>query len=301
MAIIRIGTRKSKLALLQTKIVSEAIKKIDRNIQIELVPISTTGDKIQDVSLLKIGGKGVFTKELEEALLCGDIDLAVHSAKDIPLYIPQGLSISPVLIREEANDLVLTLTGVKLENLKEGSIVGTSSLRRQLQAKALNKDIVLKDLRGNVQTRIKKLLSGEYDAIILAKAGLNRLGLNEEKSDFKNIITENLELEKFLPAAGQGILAIEYRQDCFKDLIEKLKVKNTSLAFDIEREFLLSTGAGCNAPCGIYCNILDGICYIDIMYANSNLELKYEKLKVEEHRALEELKSLVKRLKKDFN
>ena len=292
MAIIRIGTRKSKLALLQTKIVSEAIKKIDRNIQIELVPISTTGDKIQDVSLLKIGGKGVFTKELEEALLCGDIDLAVHSAKDIPLYIPQGLSISPVLIREEANDLVLTLTGVKLENLKEGSIVGT---------KALNKDIVLKDLRGNVQTRIKKLLSGEYDAIILAKAGLNRLGLNEEKSDFKNIITENLELEKFLPAAGQGILAIEHRQECFKDLIEKLKVKNTSLAFDIEREFLLSTGAGCNAPCGIYCNILDGICYIDIMYANSNLELKYEKLKVEEHRALEELKSLVKRLKKDFS
>lgn len=300
MAKIRIGTRKSNLALLQTKIVSEAIKKVDKNIEIELVPMSTTGDKIQDISLLKLGGKGVFTKELEEALLKGQIDMAVHSAKDIPLLLPQGLLISPVLKREDAADCVLTTTNIKLADLKKGSIVGTSSLRRQLQAKKINKNIELKDLRGNVQTRIQKLLNKEYDAIILAKAGLNRLGINKNAKEFENIFVEDLELKQFLPAAGQGILAIEHRKEDFLDLIQALKEENSSIAFEIEREFLLVTGAGCNAPCGIYCEYIDKLCKIDLMYANRNLKLRYEHLEYEKERVLPMLKKAVLKLKETF-
>ena len=297
---IRIGTRRSKLALLQTKIVCEAIKKFDESIDIKVVPMSTKGDEIQDISLLKLGGKGVFTKELEEALLLGKIDMAVHSAKDIPLELPEGLCISPVLKREDPSDVVISLTGEKLRDFPPGKTVGTSSLRRQLQAKKINNNIEIKDLRGNIQTRIKKLKSGEYDAIILAGAGIKRLEAYSENKDFEDLYFEYMNPKEFLPASGQGILAIEHREGDFAQLIKSLDCENTSKAFLVEREFLLSTGAGCNAPCGIYCDFKDDICEIDLMYADRNLNLRYEHITEGFEKARNEARRLAVVLKETF-
>ncbi len=290
MRTIRIGTRKSKLALLQTEIVSNEIKKIDSDINIEIVSMSTLGDKIQDISLLKMGGKGVFTKELEDALLEGYIDLAIHSAKDIPLEIKKGLAISPILKREDLSDVLISCADTKLIDLGKDKIIGTSSLRRSLQAQKINKNIQIKDLRGNIQTRINKLKSGEYDAIILASAGINRLNKYEENSDFKGLFFESLNPELFLPAPGQGILAVEYRKNHFESLINSLKNDETTKAFLLEREFLLNIGAACNAPCGIYTNIDKDIFNIKVMYANKKSEFYYDYISDNFEQALKKIK-----------
>ena len=176
---IRIGSRKSKLALIQTEIVKAQIEKAFPGIVVEVVKMSTKGDELLDRSLTSFGGKGVFTKELEEALLRKEIDLAVHSAKDMPMEFPKGLGIGAVLKRGAVEDVVVTRDGTALRELKAGSVVGTSSLRRELQIKRINPLIRVQTIRGNVQTRLQKLLEGQYDAILLAAAGLERLGLTE--------------------------------------------------------------------------------------------------------------------------
>ena len=176
---IRIGSRKSKLALIQTEIVKAQIEKAFPGIVVEVVKMSTKGDELLDRSLTSFGGKGVFTKELEEALLRKEIDLAVHSAKDMPMEFPKGLGIGAVLKRGAVKDVVVTRDGTALRELKAGSVVGTSSLRRELQIKRINPLIRVQTIRGNVQTRLQKLLEGQYDAILLAAAGLERLGLKD--------------------------------------------------------------------------------------------------------------------------
>ena len=177
---LRIGTRKSRLAMVQTEIVREVILAHFPFLEIEIVPMSTKGDKILDRSLTSFGGKGVFTKELEGALLKGEIDLAVHSAKDMPMEFPKGLTVGAVLSREDASDVMVTTDGTPIRDMIPGSVIGTSSLRRQIQIRQMNPQVKVKLLRGNVQTRLEKLKSGQYDGILLAAAGLNRLGIGGE-------------------------------------------------------------------------------------------------------------------------
>ena len=185
---IKIGTRKSKLALLQTEIVKHRLKSFFPNLQVEIVKMSTKGDQDQNRPLASFGGKGVFTKELEEALLAGKIDLAVHSAKDLPMEFPEGLGICAVPEREDPRDVIITRDGTGLSDLPDGAVLGTSSLRRELQARQMNPGIQIKVLRGNVHTRMQKLKNGEYDAIVMAAAGLKRSGLTgEEEISIKHI------------------------------------------------------------------------------------------------------------------
>ncbi len=243
--VLRIGTRKSKLALWQANFVKEALSK--RGIESELVLITTSGDKILDQSLSKIGGKGLFTKEIEEALLKEEIDIAVHSLKDMPAVLPMGLSIDVFIKRENPFDAFISKNGKKLLEIEAGSIIGTSSLRRAIQLKAKRKDIKVELLRGNVDTRIKKLDDGIYDAIILAVAGLKRMG-------YEKRITEILD---FIPAVSQGIIGIEIRKDdkSTKSLIEFLNDKETEICARAERSFLKELGGGCQVPMGAFAKV----------------------------------------------
>ena len=202
---IRIGTRKSKLALIQTELVKAQILKNFPNEKIEVVHVVTHGDKILDKPLGEIGGKGVFTKEIEEKLLDKTIDIAVHSAKDVPMELADGLCLGAVLLRDDYRDVIIKRKETK--QLGEGSVIGTSSLRRELQIKQIYPGVIVKSLRGNVGTRLDKLKSGEYDAVILAAAGIKRLGLDKDE-EFDYIYPDE---KKFVSAAGQGILAIECR------------------------------------------------------------------------------------------
>ena len=246
---IRIGTRKSKLALVQTDLVRQRIEAAFPEAEIEIVEMSTKGDEILDKSLTSFGGKGVFTQELEEALLKEEVDLAVHSAKDMPMEFPEGLYIGAVLSRADVRDVLVTTTGVKARELPDGSIVGTSSLRRELQIKALNPTVQIRMLRGNVQTRLRKLQEGQYDAILLAAAGLTRLGLEKEEG----LRFEYLDPESFLPAAGQGILAVEAKKGRFEEVLRAIHCEEAALELTAERSFLSAIGGSCNAPAAGLC------------------------------------------------
>ena len=215
--VIRIGTRKSRLALVQTDIVKRKIEEAFPDIRAEVVEMSTKGDELLDRSLTSFGGKGVFTRELEEALLDGKIDLAVHSAKDMPMEFPEGLGIGAVLARGAVEDVIVTKDGTALKDLKPGSVIGTSSLRRELQIKAANPLVLVRMNRGNVQTRLRKLSEGQFDAIVLAAAGLERLELMNDGKYYY----EKLDTSVCLPAAGQAILAVESRNN---DLTEVLRI-----------------------------------------------------------------------------
>lgn len=260
---LRIGTRKSRLAMVQTEIVREEILAHFPFLEVEIVPMSTKGDQILDRSLTSFGGKGVFTKELEEALLRGEIDLAVHSAKDMPMEFPKGLALGAVLSREDASDVLVTTDGTPVRNMAPGSIIGTSSLRRQIQIRQMNPQVKVKLLRGNVQTRIEKLKSGQYDGILLAAAGLKRLGICGENlaagagSELSggqcgtgadgSLHFEHLPMEQFVPAAGQGILAVEIRQGELGEVMKAIHSVETEAELTAEREFLTILGGGCNA------------------------------------------------------
>lgn len=246
---IRIGTRKSKLALIQTNLVRRRIEEAFPEAEVELVEMSTKGDEILDKSLTSFGGKGVFTQELEEALLKEEVDLAVHSAKDMPMEFPEGLYIGAVLERADVHDVLVTTSGVKARDLAPGSIVGTSSLRRELQIKELNPTVRIQMLRGNVQTRLRKLKEGQYDAILLAAAGLERLGLTEEEG----IHLEYLDTDSFLPAAGQGILAVEAKEGRFEEVLKAIHCEEAELELTTERSFLSAIGGSCNAPAAGLC------------------------------------------------
>lgn len=248
-SMIRIGTRKSKLALIQTELVKAQILKYFPNEKIEIVHVVTHGDKVLDKPLGEIGGKGVFTKEIEEKLLDKTIDIAVHSAKDVPMELADGLCLGAVLLRDDNRDVILKRKETK--KIGAGSIIGTSSLRREIQIKQIYPDVTIKSLRGNVGTRIDKLKSGEYDAIILAAAGLKRLGLDNDK-ELDYICPDE---EKFISAAGQGILAIECRNGDLKDVMAALDDRKARICLEAEREFLKCLDGSCNAPCGAHCTV----------------------------------------------
>jgi len=271
MSMIRIGTRKSKLALIQTDIVKERILERFPEEEVEIVPVITRGDIELDKSLTSFGGKGVFTQEIEEKLRAGTIDIAVHSAKDIPMELAEGLSLGAIIEREDCRDVLVTMTGICAKDLPVGSIVGTSSLRRELQIKAINPGITTKSIRGNVPTRLDKLRDGQYDAIILAAAGLKRLNLLNEP----DLSYEYFDINEFLPAAGQGILALEVRNDSLKEIMDELNDSNIHKVLMAERRFLEDLGGSCNAPCGVYCYPTAEGYAIKGMYAKDGANLEY--------------------------
>ena len=245
-----IGTRSSKLALWQACHVRDILKEHYPNLQIELLKITTKGDKILDVPLAKVGGKGLFTKEIENALLDKEVDLAVHSLKDMPTELPDGLEISAISKREEPYDALISPKYKVLSKLPHGAKVGTSSLRRKAQLLRIYPHLETVDLRGNLDSRLKKLDAGNFDAIILAASGLKRLGWQDR-------ITEILPPEVCLPAVGQGALAIETRKDDF-EVLEIIKVLNdeaTYIETTAERSFLAEVEGSCQVPVGVYAKI----------------------------------------------
>ncbi len=248
--LLRIGTRASLLAVTQSTWVKNQIENAHPQTQVELVKISTTGDRILDVPLAKVGGKGLFVKEIEDALLAGEVDLAVHSMKDVPAELPEGLHIGIIPVRETPRDAFLSVQHASLEALPQGATIGTSSLRRKSQLAALRPDLKIIDLRGNIDTRLRKLDEGLYDAIILAGAGLNRLGLQHR-------ITALLEPEQMLSAIGQGSLGIELRTDDAELLagLQFLHHPETAVTVAAERAFLLRLEGGCQVPIGAYATL----------------------------------------------
>lgn len=244
---IVIGTRASKLALWQANWVKSEIEKRHPEVEVSLEKIKTTGDKILDVPLAMVGGKGLFVKEIEEALLDGRARLAVHSMKDVPTVFPEGLILRAITEREDARDAVFSRNGVKLLDLPKGAKIGTSSLRRQSQLLHLRPDFEMLHLRGNLDTRIKKLDDGHYDAIILAGAGVNRLGMQAR-------ITELLSIDVSLPAIGQGALGIETRagDDYINNLVAFFNHADTSCAVRAERALLKRLEGGCQVPIAAY-------------------------------------------------
>jgi hydroxymethylbilane synthase len=241
--LLRIGTRGSKLALAQSEWVKEKIESRYPNVSVELVKIKTKGDRILDSSLSTIGGKGLFVKEIEEALLKKEVDLAVHSLKDVPSELPKGLYLGVFPKREDPHDAFVSLKYASLEELPEGSRVGTGSLRRSAQLLHLRPDLEIVSMRGNVDTRLRKMESGEAQAIILAAAGLRRLGLSQR-------ITQVLSFEQILPAIGQGALALELRVDemDIKEKIGFLGHEPTEVTIKAERGFLKRLEGGCQVP-----------------------------------------------------
>ena len=247
---IVIGSRGSQLALWQANWVKAELERLHSNVDINIRVITTSGDKIQDVPLAKIGGKGLFVKEIEEALLAKEVDLAVHSMKDVPMEIPAELVVSVITKRESPLDALISKNGERLVNLPQGATIGTSSLRRSSQLLKYRVDFKIHPLRGNVDTRLRKVKTGNYDAIILASAGLNRLGWTSH-------ITEEISEEILLPAMGQGALGIETRLDDTKtyDFISALNHKQTNYAVTAERALVGRLDGGCQVPIGAYAKI----------------------------------------------
>ena len=261
MARLRIGSRGSQLALWQANHIAAQLRAQGNEVEIEI--IHTTGDKITDVALAKVGTKGMFTKEIEEALAAGRVDLAVHSLKDLPTEIPPGFEITAITKRADARDVFCSRKFGKIEELPQGARVGTSSLRRQAQLKAVRPDLDIHPLRGNVDTRLRKLEAGEYDAIILAAAGLTRLG----KTEFvKQVIPANV----MCPAAGQGALGIEIRAG---DIVTRRQVAfldapDTRTATTCERALLAKLGGGCQVPIGAFAEVRREELHLDAIVAH---------------------------------
>ena len=251
---IRFGTRGSALALWQTRYVMAELTAANATVTAAYEIYSTKGDRVIDVPLPQVGGKGLFTAELEAALHAGDIDCAVHSLKDLPTEQPAGLALGAIMPRADARDVLISRSGMTLLELPQGAVIGTSSHRRGAQLKAIRPDIQLADIRGNVDTRIKKALDpdGQYDAIMLASAGLDRLG-------FVDVITERLSPELMLPAPGQGAVAVQMRSEW--DGIAHftaLHCVDTALCVTAERAFLAGLGGGCSVPVAAYAVVNNG-------------------------------------------
>jgi hydroxymethylbilane synthase len=255
-SLLRIGSRGSPLALVQAREVQSRLAAacgLDPG-QIEIKVIRTTGDAIQDRPLSEAGGKGLFTKEIEEALLSGAIDLAVHSSKDMTTVLPPGLELSAFLPREDARDAFISRKAKSLRDLPPGAVVGTASLRRQALIKRLRPDLAIVPLRGNVETRLRKIEAGEADATLLAVAGLKRLGL-------LSAATALLDVDEFLPAVGQGAIGLEIRSDdaATRALVAKINDADTATALAAERAFLAVLDGSCRTPIGGHARVSDGI------------------------------------------
>ncbi len=258
---LRIGSRGSQLALWQANHISTLLRERGHEVEIEI--IHTTGDKITDVALALVGTKGMFTKEIEEALAAGRLDLAVHSLKDLPTELPPGFEIAAITERQDPRDAFCSLHYASFQELPQGARVGTSSLRRQAQLKAFRPDLDIHPLRGNVDTRLRKLEAGEYDAIILASAGLKRLGKTER-------IKQIIPAEIMCPAAGQGALGIEIREGdgVTRELLAFLNDPNARAATTCERALLNSLGGGCQVPIGAFAEVKNGRLHLESIVAD---------------------------------
>lgn len=254
---LRIATRKSPLALWQAEFVRESLIQQHPDLQVELVKMVTQGDKILDTPLAKVGGKGLFVKELEQGMLRNEVDIAVHSMKDVPVELPDGLHLNVICTREDPRDAFVSNNHMSFESLPQGAKVGTSSLRRTTQLKALRPDLEILDLRGNVNTRLKKLDDGQYEAIILAAAGLIRLG-------FEDRIKQAIDSGTSLPAIGQGAVGIECRSDDeqINQLISMLNHEQTNICVTAERAMNARLEGGCQVPIGGYAILENGELYM---------------------------------------
>lgn len=260
---LRLGTRKSVLALAQSNWVKEEIEMHWPDLNVHLVKFTTKGDRILDVPLAKVGGKGLFVKEIEDALLKKDADFAVHSLKDVPAELPGGLEVTIFPDREDPRDALISQTGLRLEELPKGARVGTSSLRRIAQLKNARPDLEVAPLRGNIDTRLRKLDEGQYDAIILAAAGLIRLGLEQR-------IIQLLEPEVMLPAVGQGALGIEFRSidTEVRRILASIHHEETSICVRAERAFLFRLEGGCQVPIGAFAQLKEETLELEGMVGN---------------------------------
>lgn len=249
-SLLRIATRESALALWQANFVKAELEKAHPGLNVELVPMTTKGDQILDTPLAKVGGKGLFVKELEVAMLENRADIAVHSMKDVPVDFPEGLMLHTICEREDPRDAFVSNTYADLDSLPQGAVVGTSSLRRQCQLKSMRPDLEIKDLRGNVNTRLRKLDEGQYDAIILAAAGLIRLEMPER-------IKQYIDTDVLLPANGQGAVGIECRSDDeeVKQILSVLEHQETRIRVDAERAMNRRLEGGCQVPIGAFAQV----------------------------------------------
>jgi len=249
---LRIATRKSPLAMWQAEFVKAELEKIFPALEIELLPMSTKGDKILDVPLAKIGGKGLFIKELEDCMLAGEADIAIHSMKDVPMELPEGFALGAILERHAPTDAFVSNNYATFDSLPKGAILGTSSLRRKAQLLAARPDLDVRDLRGNVGTRLGKMDAGEYDAIVLATSGLQRLELDER-------IRHEISPELCLPAVTQGTLGIEYFENDQEtlDIIKVLNHRDSEIRSIAERAMNHRLEGGCQVPIGVFAE-LDG-------------------------------------------
>ncbi len=246
-----IGTRGSKLALWQAEHIKARLEAMEEGLSVEINIIKTTGDKILDTPLAKIGGKGLFTKEIEEEMLSGSVDIAVHSLKDVPVELPETLVLSAITKREDPRDAFVSIKYASIDDLPQNALIGTTSLRRQMQLKRYRKDLRTKSLRGNVQTRLKKLEDGEFDAIILAYAGIRRLGI---ESDLKVCVPVDTKI--MTPAMGQAALGIEVKEGSYAyALTQKLNDETTVIETTIEREFVKALEGGCQVPIGVFAKV----------------------------------------------
>ncbi len=262
---LKIGTRGSRLALLQTQWVAQKLLAAHPEIQIQIITIKTKGDRILGSPLSVVGGKGIFVKEIEDALISGTIDLAVHSMKDLPSELPRGLKIGAVPKREDPRDALITKDGRRLSQLEAGAVIATSSIRRKSQIRHMRPDLTVVDLRGNVDTRLKKLLSGDsgIQAIVLAVAGIRRMGLMEK-------VTEILDQDRMIPAVGQGALAVEVREGDpeVEAIVRSIEDPSTRVCIRAERAFLEELQAGCQVPAGAIARFLGENLEISAMVAD---------------------------------
>ncbi|MGR3765231.1 hydroxymethylbilane synthase [Rossellomorea sp. NS-SX7] len=250
---IIVGSRRSKLALTQTNWVIDQLKAIDSSYDFEVKEIVTKGDQILDVTLSKVGGKGLFVKEIEQAMMDEKIDMAVHSMKDMPAVLPEGLTIGCIPEREDHRDAFISKNHVALKDLPSGAVIGTSSLRRGAQILSVRPDLEIKWIRGNIDTRLSKLQNEDYDAIILAAAGLSRMGWTSD------VVTEFLDPDLCLPAVGQGALSIECREkdEELLDLLNRFSDEETTKTVTAERAFLHKMEGGCQVPIAGYAELKD--------------------------------------------
>jgi hydroxymethylbilane synthase len=256
---IRLGTRGSQLAMTQSGRVADALS-LATGVRVDLVVIRTKGDDVADKPLQMVGGKGLFTKEIEDALIANEVDVAVHSLKDMPTETPPGLVIACVPERADPRDAIV---GSTVDALAQGAVVGTGSLRRTLQLRALRPDVVVRGIRGNVDTRIRKQREGDYDAVLLALAGLERLGLTAAA-------TEAIDIDRMVPAVGQGALAVQCRTADREvlALVDTIHHKPTGVCVEAERAFLVAIEGGCSVPAACHARWVDGLIVADAVWAD---------------------------------
>lgn len=265
-AIIRIGSRDSMLAIKQAQIIMDLIRQVYPEVKLELVTMKTTGDRILDRRLDQIGGKGLFVKELDIALREGRIDLSVHSLKDLPMEVPEDIPLVAFSEREDPRDILIYREGVTEEQLQKSGVIGSSSRRRVLQLKQLYPNCEFRSIRGNVQTRLRKLAEEDYAATVLALAGVRRL-------EAQAIAGRYFTTEEVMPAAGQGIIAVQGRKGEFNDLMQKINCKESQLAAICERSFVRALDGGCSSPIAAYAEIKGEEIVLSGMYASTEAEI----------------------------